>query len=145
MRMYIYMYMYTYMYACPYTYTHIHIHVCTHAHTYNTYDVLLICSRHVRAQVQIHLCEPPGDILIFLTGEDEIEQACAKIEAVRMRKPSRCPLELLYFHASQLRDSYLTHHTHTRTRNLCAYANTNHRLTIARLPRRSSKDSRAPK
>ena len=35
----------------------------------------------IRTAVQIHLCEPPGDILIFLTGEDEIEQACAKITA----------------------------------------------------------------
>ena len=29
--------------------------------------------------VQIHLCEPPGDILVFLTGEEEIEDACRKI------------------------------------------------------------------
>ena len=28
---------------------------------------------------QIHQCEPPGDILVFLTGEQEIEDACAKI------------------------------------------------------------------
>ena len=35
----------------------------------------------IRTAVQIHLCEPPGDILLFLTGEDEIEQACAKITA----------------------------------------------------------------
>jgi hypothetical protein len=35
----------------------------------------------IRTAVQIHLCEPTGDILIFLTGEDEIEQACAKITA----------------------------------------------------------------
>jgi len=35
----------------------------------------------IRTAVQIHLCEPEGDILLFLTGEDEIEQACAKITA----------------------------------------------------------------
>ena len=35
----------------------------------------------IRTAVQIHLCEPEGDILLFLTGEDEIEQACAKISA----------------------------------------------------------------
>jgi len=35
----------------------------------------------IRTAVQIHLCEPQGDILLFLTGEDEIEQACSKIEA----------------------------------------------------------------
>ena len=29
--------------------------------------------------VQIHVCEPPGDILVFLTGEEEIEDACKKV------------------------------------------------------------------
>ena len=29
--------------------------------------------------VQIHACEPPGDILVFLTGEEEIEDACRKV------------------------------------------------------------------
>lgn len=33
----------------------------------------------IRTVVQIHLCEPPGDILLFLTGEEEIEDACRKI------------------------------------------------------------------
>jgi len=33
----------------------------------------------IRTVVQIHTCEPPGDILLFLTGEEEIEDACAKI------------------------------------------------------------------
>jgi pre-mRNA-splicing factor ATP-dependent RNA helicase DHX15/PRP43 len=33
----------------------------------------------IRTAVQIHACEPPGDILIFLTGEEEIEDACMKI------------------------------------------------------------------
>ena len=27
----------------------------------------------IRTAVQIHLCEDPGDILVFLTGEEEIE------------------------------------------------------------------------
>jgi len=31
--------------------------------------------------VQIHQQEPPGDILLFLCGEEEIETACAEIEA----------------------------------------------------------------
>jgi len=35
----------------------------------------------VRTGVQIHLCEPPGDVLIFLTGEDEIEDVCRKLRA----------------------------------------------------------------
>jgi len=28
---------------------------------------------------QIHICEAPGDILVFLTGEEEIEDACRQI------------------------------------------------------------------
>eukprot|EP00894_Picocystis_sp_ML_P002422 jgi/Pico_ML_1/52939/g3574.t1 len=34
----------------------------------------------VRTVVQIHACEPPGDILVFLTGEEEIEDACGRIK-----------------------------------------------------------------
>jgi pre-mRNA-splicing factor ATP-dependent RNA helicase DHX15/PRP43 len=33
----------------------------------------------VRTTVHIHQCEGPGDILVFLTGEQEIEQACEEI------------------------------------------------------------------
>lgn len=33
----------------------------------------------IRTVVQIHLCEPKGDILLFLTGEEEIEEACTRI------------------------------------------------------------------
>ncbi|RCV09516.1 hypothetical protein SETIT_2G035800v2 [Setaria italica] len=33
----------------------------------------------IRTAVQIHMCEPAGDILVFLTGEGEIEDACWKI------------------------------------------------------------------
>ncbi len=33
----------------------------------------------VHTIVQIHANEPEGDILLFLTGEEEIEQACAEI------------------------------------------------------------------
>ncbi|KAM7493596.1 hypothetical protein LguiB_028205 [Lonicera macranthoides] len=33
----------------------------------------------IRTVVQIHLYEPPGDVLVFLTGEKEIEDACRKI------------------------------------------------------------------
>ena len=33
----------------------------------------------IRTVVQIHVCEPMGDILVFLTGEEEIEDACRKI------------------------------------------------------------------
>lgn len=34
----------------------------------------------IRTCLQIHQCEAPGDVLIFLTGQQEIEDACAKIE-----------------------------------------------------------------
>ncbi|VEU36988.1 unnamed protein product [Pseudo-nitzschia multistriata] len=33
----------------------------------------------VRTTLHIHQCEEPGDILVFLTGEAEIEQACEEI------------------------------------------------------------------
>jgi len=33
----------------------------------------------INTAIQIHCHEKPGDILIFLTGEEEIEQACSKI------------------------------------------------------------------
>jgi pre-mRNA-splicing factor ATP-dependent RNA helicase DHX15/PRP43 len=35
----------------------------------------------IRTVLQIHTCEEPGDILVFLTGEDEIEEACKKLSA----------------------------------------------------------------
>jgi pre-mRNA-splicing factor ATP-dependent RNA helicase DHX15/PRP43 len=35
----------------------------------------------IRTVLQIHTCEDPGDILVFLTGEEEIEDACRKIKA----------------------------------------------------------------
>jgi pre-mRNA-splicing factor ATP-dependent RNA helicase DHX15/PRP43 len=34
----------------------------------------------IRTAVQIHLSEPEGDILVFLTGQEEIDEACRKIE-----------------------------------------------------------------
>lgn len=33
----------------------------------------------IRTAVQIHVTEEPGDILVFLTGEEEIEEACRRI------------------------------------------------------------------
>ncbi len=35
----------------------------------------------IRTVLQIHTCEPPGDVLLFLTGEQEIEDAVRKIQA----------------------------------------------------------------
>lgn len=34
----------------------------------------------IRTVVQIHVIEPIGDVLVFLTGEEEIEEACRKIQ-----------------------------------------------------------------
>jgi pre-mRNA-splicing factor ATP-dependent RNA helicase DHX15/PRP43 len=34
----------------------------------------------IRTVVQIHISEPSGDVLVFLTGEEEIEEACKKIQ-----------------------------------------------------------------
>jgi pre-mRNA-splicing factor ATP-dependent RNA helicase DHX15/PRP43 len=33
----------------------------------------------IKTVMQIHREEKPGDILVFLTGEEEIENACAEI------------------------------------------------------------------
>ncbi len=33
----------------------------------------------IRTVMQIHSCEDPGDILLFLTGQQEIEDACTQI------------------------------------------------------------------
>lgn len=35
----------------------------------------------IRTVVQVHLCEGEGDILVFLTGEQEIEDACRKTKS----------------------------------------------------------------
>jgi pre-mRNA-splicing factor ATP-dependent RNA helicase DHX15/PRP43 len=35
----------------------------------------------VRTVVQIHICEEEGDVLLFLTGQEEIENACRQIRA----------------------------------------------------------------
>lgn len=34
----------------------------------------------IRTVMQIHLCEKEGDILVFLTGEEEIEEACKRLQ-----------------------------------------------------------------
>ncbi|CAI5508903.1 unnamed protein product [Closterium sp. Naga37s-1] len=43
----------------------------------------------IRTVVQIHACEPPGDILVSLTGEEEIEDACKKIARSAPSRSSR--------------------------------------------------------
>eukprot|EP00919_Chromeraceae_sp_WS-2016_P052091 GHVR01123434.1.p1 GENE.GHVR01123434.1~~GHVR01123434.1.p1 ORF type:complete len:1336 (+),score=366.00 GHVR01123434.1:50-4057(+) len=47
--------------------------------------------------LQIHLCEPEGDILLFLTGQEEIDTACATLhermsKLANMRPPPLIPL-----------------------------------------------------
>lgn len=34
----------------------------------------------IRTVVQIHMCEDEGDVLLFLTGQEEIEEACKRIK-----------------------------------------------------------------
>merc|ERR1719353_2884624 len=41
----------------------------------------------IRTVVQIHLCEPEGDVLLFLTGEEEIETACRQLRKETARYP----------------------------------------------------------
>lgn len=44
----------------------------------------------VRTCLQIHACEPPGDVLVFLTGEAEIEDACARVRKEAEALPPAC-------------------------------------------------------
>ena len=46
----------------------------------------------IRTVLSIHLTEPPGDILLFLTGEDEIEESCKKIQIKADHYASSDPL-----------------------------------------------------
>ena len=50
----------------------------------------------IRTVVQIHACEPPGDILLFLTGEEEIEDACKKVtKEVQLMGEKVGPIKIL--------------------------------------------------
>lgn len=55
----------------------------------------------IRTTAQIHCCEGPGDVLLFLTGEEEIEDACRRIrsEAYRLG-PEYGPVKVLPLYAS---------------------------------------------
>jgi pre-mRNA-splicing factor ATP-dependent RNA helicase DHX15/PRP43 len=46
----------------------------------------------IRTVLSIHLTEPPGDILLFLTGEDEIEECCKEIRIKADHYASSDPL-----------------------------------------------------
>ncbi len=55
----------------------------------------------VRTTVHIHQCEEPGDILVFLTGEQEIEQACEEIrEKARSMGPDHGELVVFPLYSS---------------------------------------------
>ena len=58
----------------------------------------------VRTCLQIHLCEPEGDILLFLTGEQEIEQTCqqlaAEVDQARLQNDALQPLVCLPLYSS---------------------------------------------
>ncbi len=51
----------------------------------------------VRTTLQIHQCEGPGDILVFLTGEAEIEQACEEIRASAAEMSGKDMAELVVY------------------------------------------------
>src|SRR5688500_12991263 len=57
----------------------------------------------IRTVMQIHACEDPGDILLFLTGEEEIEGACQKIKVESeelMSQTELGPLKILPLYSS---------------------------------------------
>ena len=78
----------------------------------------------IRTVVQIHVCEPPGDILVFLTGEEEIEDACKKIakEVTQMGEQARARTCGLYLDTAM----------RVMHRSFCSHA----RRVAARLARR---------
>lgn len=50
-----------------------------------------VLSAAITTIFQIHLSQPPGDILVFLTGQDEIEAAQQNIEETARKLGSRAP------------------------------------------------------
>ncbi|CCU97979.1 unnamed protein product [Malassezia sympodialis ATCC 42132] len=59
----------------------------------------------IRTVLMIHQAEEPGDVLVFLTGEDEIEDACRKIRAegekLLAEEPDLCgPLKVVPLYSS---------------------------------------------
>lgn len=51
----------------------------------------------IRTTLKIHQCEGPGDILVFLTGEAEIEQACEEIRASAAEMTGKDTPELVVY------------------------------------------------
>lgn len=55
----------------------------------------------IRTVVQIHTCEPEGDVLVFLTGEEEIEDACRKIgNEISKLGPAAGPVKIYPLYSS---------------------------------------------
>ncbi|KAL8437339.1 hypothetical protein Efla_004297 [Eimeria flavescens] len=54
----------------------------------------------IRTALQIHLSEPPGDLLVFLTGEEEIEQAKKELEKAVQRHPDAGELLVVPLYSS---------------------------------------------
>ena len=55
----------------------------------------------MRTVLQIHASEPAGDILVFLTGAAEIDQACSKIEQEVRRMGGDCgPVKIIPLYSS---------------------------------------------
>ncbi|KAI9188796.1 DEAH-box ATP-dependent RNA helicase prp43 [Blastocladiella emersonii ATCC 22665] len=58
----------------------------------------------IKTTLLIHHTQPPGDVLVFLTGEEEIEEACRKItmenDRVRQRDPDVGPLLVVPLYSS---------------------------------------------
>ncbi len=58
----------------------------------------------VRTVLQIHQYEPEGDILLFLTGEQEIEDTCRRISDQSISLPDVGPLLCLPLYSSLPKD-----------------------------------------
>ena len=54
------------------------INYCCSNETFNTKNLTYV-SQVTRVVMEIHLDQPPGDLLVFLTGQQEIEMVCDKI------------------------------------------------------------------
>jgi ATP-dependent RNA helicase DHX8/PRP22 len=56
-------------------------------------------ARAMETVLHIHRNEPPGDILVFLTGSREIEEACEELKAIE--KELCYPESVKYFHGCE--------------------------------------------
>lgn len=54
----------------------------------------------IRTVIQIHNSEPEGDVLLFLTGEEEIENACRQLRKESVRHPNSGELVVVPLYSS---------------------------------------------